>query len=62
MELFCNHRPQIVLTDLVMPHMSGMEVLERIMEIDPATDVILMRAHYSTESASRQSIRAPAIT
>jgi DNA-binding NtrC family response regulator len=26
-------------------------VLERIMEIDPATDVILMSAHYSTESA-----------
>ena len=34
-----------------MPQMSGMEVLERIMEIDPATDVILMSAHYSTESA-----------
>jgi DNA-binding NtrC family response regulator len=28
-----------------------MEVLERIVEIDPATDVILMSAHYSTESA-----------
>jgi DNA-binding NtrC family response regulator len=34
-----------------MPHLSGMEVLERIMEFDPATDVILMTAHYSTESA-----------
>jgi DNA-binding NtrC family response regulator len=49
--LFRNHRPQVVLTDLVMPQMSGMEVLERIVEIDPATDVILMSAHYSTESA-----------
>jgi DNA-binding NtrC family response regulator len=49
--LFCNRRPQIVLTDLMMPHMTGMEVLERIVEIDPATDVILMTAHYSTESA-----------
>ena len=49
--IFCDRRPQIVLTDLVMPRMSGMEVLERIMEIDPATDVILMTAHYSTESA-----------
>jgi DNA-binding NtrC family response regulator len=51
LELFHKRRPQIVLTDLVMPHMSGMEVLERIMEVDPGTDVILMTAHYSTESA-----------
>jgi len=40
-----------VLTDLIMPRMNGIEVLERIMEVDPATDVILMSAHYSTESA-----------
>jgi DNA-binding NtrC family response regulator len=31
--------------------MNGLQVLERIMEIDPSTDVILMSAHYSTESA-----------
>jgi len=49
--LFRNRRPHVVLTDLKMPQMSGMEVLERIVEIDPATDVILMSAHYSTESA-----------
>src|ERR1017187_781458 len=51
LDLFCNRRPQIVLTDLMMPRMTGMEVLERIVEVDPATDVILMTAHYSTESA-----------
>jgi DNA-binding NtrC family response regulator len=51
LDLFRKRRPQVVLTDLVMPKMSGMEVLERIVEIDPATDVILMSAHYSTESA-----------
>jgi DNA-binding NtrC family response regulator len=28
-----------------------MELLERIVQIDPATDVILMTAHYTTESA-----------
>ena len=43
--------PQIVLTDLVMPHLTGLEVLDRIMESDPATDVILMTAHYSSETA-----------
>jgi DNA-binding NtrC family response regulator len=51
MDLVYTRHPQIVLTDLVMPKMSGMEVLERIMEFDPATEVILMTAHYSTESA-----------
>jgi DNA-binding NtrC family response regulator len=51
LDLVYELHPQIVLTDLVMPGMSGMEVLERIMEFDPATDVILMTAHYSTESA-----------
>ena len=34
-----------------MPKMSGMELLERIVEFDPAIEVILMTAHYSTESA-----------
>src|SRR5262247_3608357 len=51
LDLVYERHPQIVLTDLVMPGMNGMEVLERVMEFDPATDVILMTAHYSTESA-----------
>src|SRR5664279_2801161 len=48
--IFARH-PQIVLTDLVMPDMTGMEVLERAMEFDPGIDVVLMTAHYTTESA-----------
>jgi DNA-binding NtrC family response regulator len=51
LETVHRRRPQIVLTDLVMPHLSGLEVLERIVEFDPSIDVILMTAHYSTESA-----------
>ena len=43
--------PQIVVTDLMMPGMSGMELLERVMEFDPAIDVVLVTAHYTTESA-----------
>jgi DNA-binding NtrC family response regulator len=51
LDLFYNRRPEIVLTDLVMPHMSGLEVLKRVMEVEPATHVILMTAHASTPTA-----------
>src|SRR6202050_3280928 len=56
LELVRQHRPQLVLTDLVMPEMTGLEVLTRIMEIAPAPDVVLMTAHYTTETAV-QAIR-----
>src|SRR5437879_11492403 len=51
LDLVYDRHQEIVLTDLVMPGLSGMEVLERIIAFDPSTDVILMTAHYSTKSA-----------
>src|SRR6185436_9615176 len=51
LDIIFREHPQIVLLDLVMPKMTGMEVLERIVEFDPAIEVVLMTAHYSTESA-----------
>jgi DNA-binding NtrC family response regulator len=50
-ETFLRIRPRIILLDLVMPKISGMELLERIVAVDPGADVILITAHYSTESA-----------
>jgi DNA-binding NtrC family response regulator len=50
-EAVFREHPQIVISDLVMPGLSGLEVLDRIVEFDPAIDVILMTAHYTTESA-----------
>jgi len=44
-------RPQLVITDLVMPGMSGLEVLEAVVAFDPLIDVIVMTAHYTTETA-----------
>ena len=34
-----------------MPQLGGMEMLEKIVEMDPGIDVILMTAHYTTETA-----------
>lgn len=50
-EIVFREHPQIVLTDLVMPGISGLEVLERVVAFDSAIDVILMTAHYTSESA-----------
>jgi DNA-binding NtrC family response regulator len=51
LEIVRSRRPQVVLLDLMMPGLGGLEVLDQIVAIDPAIDVILMTAHYSTESA-----------
>ncbi len=51
LSLVLNQRPQIVLVDLKMPKVSGLELLDQIIEADAGIDVILITAHYSTESA-----------
>ncbi|MDX2179036.1 MAG: sigma-54 dependent transcriptional regulator [Bryobacteraceae bacterium] len=50
-EIVASRRPEIVLTDLVMPKMNGLEVLRRVLAIEPCTEVILMTAYYSSETA-----------
>jgi DNA-binding NtrC family response regulator len=44
-------RPDLLLTDLKMPGMDGMEVLRRAHAVDPALPVILITAFASIESA-----------
>lgn len=51
LELVKKHRPRLVVTDLVMPDMSGLEVLQEVVSFDSAIDVILMTAHYTPETA-----------
>ena len=51
LDLVYREHPQIVLLDLMMPKMSGIEMLERIIAFDPAIDVILMTAHYASDTA-----------
>lgn len=43
--------PDLVITDLRMPEMDGMEVLEAVQELDPELPVILLTAHGSIPNA-----------
>lgn len=45
LELFEKEAPPIVLTDIKMPGMDGIEVLKRIKEISPETEVIVVTGH-----------------
>lgn len=49
-------RPEIVLMDLVMPRVSGLEALRRIKAERPETKVIIMTVH--TEEAYRRTAEA----
>jgi DNA-binding NtrC family response regulator len=51
LKMVLDRRPQIVLLDLMMPRMNGLEVLDRIVEAAPETEVILITGQYSAESA-----------
>jgi DNA-binding NtrC family response regulator len=51
LELVRREHPHLVLTDLMMPGMSGMDLLERVLKLDPGTEVVLLTGQYSTESA-----------
>src|SRR5262245_16840499 len=44
-------RPEIVLLDLMIPGVKGMELLEKIVSSAPEAEVILVTGHYSTDSA-----------
>jgi two-component system response regulator AtoC len=44
-------RVHMILSDMVMPHMSGLEFLERVKKLVPRTEVALMTGHGSIETA-----------
>jgi DNA-binding NtrC family response regulator len=50
-EIFLRFRPRIVLVDLFLASVNGMDVLARILASDPGANVILISGHYSAEAA-----------
>ena len=46
-----SERPDVLLTDLKMPHMDGMELMHRAHELDPALPVVVITAFATIESA-----------
>lgn len=53
LEFLSSDRPDLVVTDIRMPGVSGLEVLAQTREVDPEIPVILMTAQASLQSAVR---------
>lgn len=53
MDLFQSQNPEIVLTDIKMPGLDGMAVLQRIKSISPDSEVIIITGHGEMELAIR---------
>ncbi len=51
LHLHSGERPQVVISDIRMPQMDGMELLQEIQQIDPDIPVIIMTAHSDLDSA-----------
>jgi two-component system response regulator AtoC len=55
-QMVSKERPELVLLDIKMPGLSGMEVLEKVKTIDSDLDVIMLSGHGDTENVV-ESIR-----
>jgi YesN/AraC family two-component response regulator len=53
LEIFRKEKPAIVITDIKMPGIDGLAVLQRIMDIDPRALVIVITGHGDTDLAQR---------
>ncbi len=50
-----DHRPDVILTDVMMPAMSGVRMIDQIAKIDPAIKVIYMSGYMQSAMQERQS-------
>ncbi len=60
LETFEKEAPQIIITDLKMPEVSGMEVLQKVKKISPHVEVVLITGFGETDTAI-QALREGAL-
>ena len=53
LEIFKKEKPAIVITDIKMPGIDGLAVLQHILDIDPNAAVIVITGHGDTDLAQR---------
>jgi len=51
LEILCHKEYHVVVTDLVMKGISGLDLLSRVKQFDPAIEVILVTGHANVETA-----------
>lgn len=56
LQKFAEKRPEIVITDIRMPHMDGLEMIDHIREIEPNTKFVILSA-YDEFDYAKQAIR-----
>ncbi|WP_461209300.1 response regulator [Desulfocurvus sp. DL9XJH121] len=59
LEVFAEHAPSIVLTDIKMPVMNGIELLKRVKTASPDTEVVMISGHGDLDLAI-ESLKAEA--
>jgi len=53
LEIFAREKPAIVITDIKMPGIDGLAVLQRIKDIDPKAGVIVITGHGDADLAQQ---------
>ena len=56
-EMFCEYRPDLVFTDVVMPRMSGLEFVKKIRKVDPDVKVIFFTGFLDITSLKQKLLK-----